>query len=245
MKALLKLKRLKEARTKIPTSTKQKYRKIFPLAGYIFLGFTFLVDYPGVLIPLKLFNAEWEFQAISKIVNTVWAPFFGFSLLFFTRENSIKVLEKKLLGLLSWLALLLGITFLCFIPLIIADASRIDLNLQKQLTQIINVQQNRTQQIQERFQAASPQELENFFKLQGENNKTANLSIKEKTYAYLQQIKAQQEASLSATKSQFLQRQNKIKRDSIFLSIGAFLGSLLLINVWRYAKWTRVKTITQ
>jgi hypothetical protein len=48
-------------------------------------------------------------------------------------------------------------------------------------------------------------------------------------------------ASYNATKSQLLQQQSKLKKDSLWLSIGALLGGFLLFNVWRYADWTRIR----
>lgn len=233
-----KLRRLREKTRHIPPEAKEKIKEIYPIAGYIFLLFTFFVDYTSTLIPFQLFNAEWEFQTIGKIVNTVWAPFLGFSLIFFTREK-ISILEKRFLGLLSWLALLLGIIFITFIPLILGDAQRISNLLQSEFSRINEQQIVQVEQIEKRFKEATPQELENFFKLQGENEKTANLSMDKKIYAYLATVKSQRLTAYNTAKSQLLKQQSKLKKDSLWLTIGAFLGGVLLINVWHYANWTR------
>ncbi len=242
---LRKLKRLNKKRVEIPANVQEETKNIYPLAGYIFLLFTFLVDYPGALFPLQLFNPEWEFQTISKIVNTVWAPFLGFSLIFFTRKNSITALEKRLLAFLSWVALFLGVIFILFIPLIFADSNRINANLQSQFNKINDQQLAQISALEKRFQEATPQQLESFFKSQPQDEKTANLSLDKKKYVYLEIVKAQQLQSSNANKSQLLKQKSKLKKDSLGLGIGSILGAILLINVWRYARWTRVSSKKQ
>ena len=52
------------------------------MIGYILLVFS-LIDYIGILIPPRLTDPPWEFQAMGRLVEHVWSPLLGLAFVFF------------------------------------------------------------------------------------------------------------------------------------------------------------------
>lgn len=74
-----------------------------------FFGYTLIIlsifDYAAILIPPRLTNPNWEFQAISQMVDHVWSVLLGLVFVFLFNETSvIKGRQIALLKLLSWLS---------------------------------------------------------------------------------------------------------------------------------------------
>lgn len=237
-----KFQRLNEKYFDLDYKTEREFKKIYPIAGYIFLLFT-LLNYFNDLIPLELFDPQWEFKTIAKIVDTVWAPFLGFCLIFFTKSQRISLLEKKFLGLLSWLPLILGIIFVVMIPLILGDASRINQQYQQQFDQQIEQLKTQIEQVKTNINQASPQEIDNMFNLQNEEAKknAAKFTVEEKKDFYLTLLQNDYERGYNLANKELKKKQNSMTQDSFIYTCASLLSTFLLINVWYYAGWTRKK----
>lgn len=237
---MIKLRKLK-SKIKIPEDDiNLKAKQLYPIIGYLWLLFTFLVSYPSNLIPFQIFNPEWEFQTMTKLINMVWAPTIGFCLIFFHRKGSMRLWEKKMLGLLSWLTLLMAIAYFLMLPLIFADVNRIQVNMERQF----NAQWEATNapiiQIEEQLKKATPQQIEEFIKNQPINQKLdPKLSIEEKRERYLYALKTEKDFIYNSAQKQLKIQTRQKEKESYWLMIGAVISSMLMLNIWRFSNWTR------
>lgn len=219
---------------------KWKTSQLYPLIGYLWLIFTFVISYTSNLIPFQMFNAEWELETIRKIINIIWAPVIGFCLVFFTRQREIKLIEKKILGLLSWLPLVMAILYLATLPLIFTDVNRIKGNIEMEFNRQWEITNNQFVQIEEQLKQASPKEIEAFINNQPKTAKTdPNLSTEEKKKVYIYKIEAQKKALYDQAKKELINKQNQQDKQVIYLGIGAVIASALMYNIWRFSDWTR------
>ena len=86
------------------------------IIGYIFLIFAVL-DYLIILIPPQFTNSVWEFQTMGQLVERSAIPLIGLVLVFYRPEQAVDRWELRLLKLISWLCLLIGIFYLMMLPL--------------------------------------------------------------------------------------------------------------------------------
>ena len=142
-------------------TAEQKSLQTVNLVGYSIL-FLVLVDYLALLISAQFFDPTWELTTIGRLVETAWAPLLAFLLIFYRRyQDIIKPGELRLLSLLSWFALLLGIAYFLAVPLIIGNTIRINRSQQAQLISQIHNQKTQVQQYTQQLNQASDEQLNN------------------------------------------------------------------------------------
>ncbi|MFK0729842.1 MAG: HpsJ family protein [Gloeotrichia echinulata HAB0833] len=212
-----------------------------------FLGYSLLIfsviDYLAILLPPRLTDPNWEFQAIGQMVDHVWSILLGLILIFLYNQTSvIKPKQLSILKFFSWVALLIGIVYLLMLPLGINNSLTIYKNINNQFTNQQAQQQEQVQKVTERLNATkSPQELNNLARaLNLPNADEANQSPQDLKNKILQQIQtSSQNATTAANTAKREQIKNLIKT-AVRINLGAIISGVSFIILWRLTRWTRI-----
>jgi hypothetical protein len=217
--------------------------KLFRFVGYSFLLLS-LFDVVSIFIPLRLMNPEWEFQAISALVERVAAPLIGLILVFYKDVQLRAKWELTTLKGLSWAALTVGILYLLLLPLIVSDHVRLGANLSSQLNTQVARQTAQAEQFEQRLQQASSKtELNELLvrasggqglapDLQGKDVKTIKQALLAKISAGKPNIRKQAEAAIAD------RRLNQLKL-AVKIFLGAVVSGFSFIYIWVLTRWTR------
>ena len=214
-------------------SNEEFYSSLIHWVGYSLLLLT-LSYYISVLIPFRLMNPVWELQTIAAFVDNF--PMFLLGVLFaFYGSQGRNRIEKLILKLVSWVALLMGILFLLLLPLGIADTLRIN---NQNNAQVLNQQTQQAAQIQQIKTALNnantlPEinRLINAARLQIPATDTSTPQ-QLKAQAYSQIVQAEQAAKTQIEQSQKEQRLTLFKTGVRYV-LGALICGVLSIYAWR------------
>ncbi len=199
-----------------------------------------LLDTIAVLIPANFGNRVWELQTIGAVVERVPVPLLAMALIFFGEGYDRKGLENLFLKVLSWVCLLLAVVFLLILPLGIFGTIYVNNQNDKQITTQANQQLAQLQQVEERLNKGSPEELKN---LAGE---LTRLGVQADT-KNPQELKTQILARITPAKER-LQTQSAAVQSSQRLGLlknavkwllGALISSVLFFTIWRGTDWAR------
>ncbi len=211
--------------------------------GYFILALT-LLGFLNILIPPKFFKPIWEFQAIGQLVDQVWGLLIAFAMIFFFREGiDIKYSTSRILSILSWLALILGIFYFILVPLAIFDFVKISQNIKSNNTvQVAQLNTNIEKAQQQIAQSTSAQELFNLARrvnpeaINGlDPNNIEHLKEQLKNELQTLQIKLNKENS-----SNFKDRMIGLYKKAFNNLIGSILSGTCLVLIWRFTRWARL-----
>ena len=212
------------------------------LLGYGLLIFA-LLDYIYIVIPPRFTNPAWELQTIGAFVEHAAIPLLGLMLVFYRYQGYISKLEKHLLGLLSWVSLLLGLLYLLMVPLGIIDTGRIYHSNNTQIDAQLSQQRQQVEQIKVKLnQATTDEQLRQLFASltpEGRSLKINNpQTFKEQSLAQI----SQNDRNLQAKADSVRKNQNyALLKNSIKWNIAALVSGILFIWIWHLTRWTRVK----
>lgn len=199
-----------------------------------------LIDTISILTPPQFLNPVWELQTIGALVERVPVPLLGLALIFFGEEYERQGLEELFLKFLSWICLLLALLFLLMLPLGIVNTIRVNNDNNKQITDRANQQLAQLQQVEERLNKGTPEDLKN---LGGE---LARLGVQTNTQDP-QELKTQILSRITPAKES-LQKQSQavqsnqrlaLLKNSVKWLLGALISSVLFFTIWRGTDWAR------
>jgi cell division protein FtsL len=210
------------------------------LIGYSLLGLS-LVDFADVLLPLRLFDSNWQYQTITLLAGKVWAPLLGMMLVFFRRGIKISRSEVKLLGGLSWLSLAIAIAYFLMVPLVITNAFRVDQNNNTQANNQILQRSAEIADLQEQVERANtPQQIATIY---ATINRLPGIPQLDDPQAVKQQILdnlTQTEVSLQANAQANIKiTQRSLIKNSLRVVLTVTIAGLAFLGVWRQSKWAR------
>jgi len=211
------------------------------LLGYGLLLFA-LVDYIDIIIPPHFTNPSWEFQTIGALVEHAAIPLMGLTFIFYRHEGYMVNLEKKLLGLLSWVSLLMGLLYLLALPLGIADTWRIYNSVNAQVEAQLSQQSQQLQQIKGQMnQATTDEQINRLLASLVPQARSQEIKHPQASKAqFLAQIsQAEKNIKIQADSARTNQGQVLIK-NSVKWHIGALIAGVLFIWIWYFADWTRI-----
>lgn len=219
----------------------QKSTKIVNLVGYVIFWLA-LLDYTALLINAKFFNPVWGWETAGRLVETVWAPLLGFLLIFYRRnQDAIKPKELKLLSLLSWFALFLGIIHFLITPVLIGNAFRINRTQQAQLIGQINHQKTQVQQYSQQLNQASNTQLDNLFQNYQQQVPEITISSSQQLKeTLLNQIQRKQQTAQKQLQNNFSQEKINLIKTTLKWLIGAVISGIAFILIWGHTQWARV-----
>lgn len=199
-----------------------------------------LLDTIAVLIPANFGNRVWELQTIGAVVERVPVPLLAMALIFFGEGYDRKGLENFFLKVLSWVCLVLALVFLLMLPLGIFGTIYVNNQNDKQITTQANQQLAQLQQVEERLNKGTPEDLKN---LAGELTRLgvqadAKNPQELKTQILARITPAKERLQAQSTAVQSNQRLGLLKNAVKWL-LGALISSVLFFTIWRGTDWAR------
>ncbi len=213
-----------------------QYVFLLRLLGYGLLILT-LFDIINIFIPPSFMNPAWEFQAFSALVEHTAVPLIGVGLVFFGEWQDRTKLEHRLLKYLSWLFLGIGVLFLLLLPLGLSNAWHINNQNNVQVIDQVSQQKVQLEQIRERLNKSSDQELINVAKKFNQTNFLTNpQKLKDQLLSTINENERKAEVqSKNARKNLF----DSLLKNCIKLFLEELIVGILFIYVWRFTSWTR------
>jgi len=199
-----------------------------------------LLDTIAVLIPANFGNRVWELQTIGAVVERVPVPLLAMALIFFGEGYDRRRLEDIFLKVLSWVCLVLALVFLLMLPLGIFGTIFVNNQNDKQITTQANQQLAQLQQVEERLNKGSPEDLKNLageltrLGVQADTNNPQEL----KTQILARITPAKERLQAQSTAVQSNQRLGLLKNAVKWL-LGALISSVLFFTIWRGTDWAR------
>lgn len=209
--------------------------------GYALLVFS-IVDYLVILVPPKLTDPNWEFQAISQMVDHVWSILLGLAFIFLFNETSvIKVRQIALLKFLSWLCLFIGIFYLLMLPLGVNNSLTIYRSINNQFINQQSQQQEQIQKITEALKniTSSEQLTQIAANLKITIEPQSNLSPQELKNKISQQIQTSAQTAINAANTAKREQTKSLIKASVKVNIGTVISGAYFIILWRLTGWTR------
>jgi hypothetical protein len=213
------------------------------LVGYILFVLS-VIDTIATFIPPAFTNPNWEFQVTGRLVDAVAVPLIALVMIFFAEQSDRAKIEKKILRILSWTCLGLGIIHFALLPLGLANTWRVNnrnnVQVGASLSQQLTVLQNTEAKLN---QTNSEAELQKIIKelVQANPNQTpATVEpkvVKERMLGEITSTKQRLQASADMTKLTAFQ--NLVKA-SVKLNIGTLAAAIAYFYLWKFTAWARV-----
>jgi hypothetical protein len=210
--------------------------------GYGFLIFSAL-DLAAIFYPPEFTNPVWEFQVVGQVVERVAVPLIGFVLIFFGGSDRRSKIERRVLPLLSWLALVSALLYLALIGLGISSAIRIHRESTKNITERVNQTEAQIQEIEKQLKGATTiDEMEAFLGRlnQGRAPEIASQEqfeeVKGRLTTSLAQGKQRLQNQAQATQSN---QRRALLKNGVKWNLGALLSAVLFWIMWRGSRWAR------
>lgn len=217
----------------------QRTEVLVHLLGYGLLLFA-LCDYLHIVIPPRLTDPVWEFQTIGALVEHVAIPLLGLLFVFYRYQGYIREFERKLLGLLSWTALLLGLLYLFMVPLGVTDTWRLYQRNQAEISAQVLQQNQQFQQIKGQLsQAKTDRQIEQLAaSLTSQRTPQVKNPQEFKNQLLTQVSQAEQNIQAQARNVQQNQKISLLK-NSVKWNLGALIAATLLLSIWHHTRWAR------
>lgn len=213
---------------------------IFRLIGYVLIILS-IFDYLAIFFPPQLTNPGWELQAVSLMVDHVWALILGLAFVFFYgRTSLIGSTQISVLKFLSWMALVSGIVYILIVPLSINNSLTLYRNINTQFDAQTTQREEQVQKLTSNLDVLkSPDELRRLaaaLKVE----KIDQLSPEDLKDKISERIRnTAQNASATAKSSRTQELKNLIK-ESLRINMGAIVSGVCLILLWNLTRWVRV-----
>ncbi len=196
------------------------------LTGYVLLALSAL-DVVAIVFPPDIFNPQWEFETLGRLVERVPVPLIGLALIFYGGLRYRRALERMFLRPLALMTVLVGICYLLLVPLGIADSIRLQHASQAQSSLEQDQQRSRYRQLEQQITNASQDQViplaRRWQLVSAQEGQGTPESVKSKA---LSQLKKNQ---LSQQKQRLVSRkanQERHLKNSVKWVLGAFLAGV-------------------
>lgn len=230
---------------RINTRIEEESTNIINLVGYIILLMATL-DYSFLLISSQLSDPTLAYNTAGKLVENVWGFLLGLSFIFYRRDGDIVELKESwLLKTISWLILLLGISYFSIAPVIVGNGFRLYRNTQAQAIAQLDLQKTQVEQYTQQLQSASTEQLGSLLQKYSPEQTTAQIragSTEKIKSDLLAQVEQQQLLAQEEITTKFGQQKQELLKTTLKWFIGAIASGTCFILIWRYTKWARTRT---
>jgi predicted PurR-regulated permease PerM len=227
----------------VTESIEKRAFELFRFIGYALLILS-LFDYIAIILPPRLTDTNWEFQATGLIVDHIWALLLGLAFVFFYGQASVIINNRQLsiLKFLSWASLVFGVFYLILVPLEINNGLTIYRGINNQFTTQQSQQQVQLQKIKEKVNLSkSNEELNKLAKaLKVEKESDSNQSSQDLKTKISQQIETVANNSVNIANANKNQQVNNLIKESLRIGLGALISGVCLIGLWNITRWTRI-----
>jgi hypothetical protein len=224
----------------LPAIVEQRTHLLLTLVGYglIILG---AIDYVYIIFPPHFTDPMWELQTIGQLAERAVFPLIGLVLVFYRYEGDIWELERKLLGAISWVALLMGILYFLMLPLGINDTWRLYQGMNNQISMELSQKGQQIQQIKSQLdKAKNPEQLQQVLASiapQQQFPEAQNLQeSKAKVISQISQV--EKDIRIQANKARSNQTKTLLK-NAVKAFLGAVVAGTLFIVSWHLTDWAR------
>ena len=223
----------------VSESVRSRSQSLLHIIGYIFLILA-LFDYLFILIPPQFTNALWEFQTIGQLTERSPVPLIGLVFIFYRPEKAVDIGELRLLKVISWLCLFMGIFYLLMLPLGIRNTFRLDRINTLQLNNRIAQQQQQLQQRQDQLDQLSSEQLQTIFDsaIQQENAPAIETPEQLRQQA-ISQLELNQETLNAQGETARQNLKFTLTKSAIKFNLGALFSGIAFISTWHLTRWVR------
>ncbi|HEY9634584.1 MAG TPA: HpsJ family protein [Coleofasciculaceae cyanobacterium] len=197
-----------------------------------------LLDFIVTIIPLHLMDPVWEFQTMGALIERAPVPLLALGLVFYGEANYRRPWEELFLKFLCWICLLLGIFFLLMIPLGISNTMRINAKNNNEISIKYKQDITRIEQLEKQLRAVQNEDLESFFKSQGQS--LNNQNSQESKQKLLSQFSSAKQTIIPTQYQQLRVNQRfALLKNSVKWNLGALVCGFVFIYIWRLTRWAR------
>lgn len=199
-----------------------------------------LLDTIALLTPANFGNRLWELQTIGGIVERVPVPLLALGLIFFGEGYDRRGFEDIFLKILSWICLLLALTFMLMLPLGIFGTIYVNNQNNQQITTQANQQLAQLQQVEERLSKGTPEDLKNLageltrLGVQADTNNPQEL--KNQILSRITPAKERLQAQSATVQSN---QRLALLKNAVKWLLGALISAVLFFMMWRGTDWAR------
>ena len=217
-----------------------------------FLGYTLLImsviDLIDTLVPLRLMDPLWRFQAMGQLVERVPVPLIGLVTVFYGDRDRLAKWERSLLKLLSWAALLVGTGYLLLVLVGVFSTLQIDRFNDNQVKQQIARSMTELEAIKGQLKGIKTEAqmqafLSNIQGLPPEIKESKQLEYSKKKVTDL--ITKGAETSINQLKQNYFDQRLQLLKQSVKWNIGSLISGVLLIVIWRITEYARSSEIIE
>lgn len=211
------------------------------------IGYSLLVlalfDLIALLIPPTM-NPVWRFQTMGAIIERVVVPLLGLLLVFYGEADFRWGWEQRLLKLLSWSALLVGILFLLLAPLLILDGLRVDDQISYQINAKVSQQLSQLTQLENQInRATTPKDIFSATARLNIQRLPADIkNIQQLKSRLLAEIAKAKEAVRPKTEAAAANQRFALIKTAVKWFLGTMIAGSVFIYIWRNSRWARVNS---
>jgi hypothetical protein len=212
------------------------------LVGYGLMVLT-LVDFIFIIFPLRLMDPAWELQTIGAFVERIPIPLLGMAFIFFGERTYRAPIETLLLKWLSWLSLMLTISFFLMVPLGINDTIRVSYNNNARVNSQVLPKIDEIRQFKGKLnEANSPDQIRAIVQKQTSSGNIATAVDTEKLKNnILQELKRTEENLRSQAEQTRSGQHIALLKNATKWNLGALIASCLFFFIWKDTLWARLE----
>jgi len=226
-------------------SENQAFRaiRLFRLVGYGLIVL-FVLDAIHLVVPLRLTDPNWEMATMGAFIERLPVALLGWMLVFYGDDLERRDIEFWLLRLLSWAALLMAVFYLLMLPLLGVNTMRIARASKAQYKAQLNRDQEQIQQVSRRVQTAA-----DLSQLQQVLNQEATMTAGSSQNQSVEMLRQEALEQLGRTQIQVFETRNQqrqqqqwgLVKNSVKWLLGALVGGVLWVWIWRATLWARLR----
>ena len=204
-----------------------------------------LVDFVLVLLDLQLKNPMSELTVVGSLTSHTTVAIIGVVFFFIGGEHERTGLEKRFSGILSWVVLLIGGTYILLAPLMVMNQIRVAEFQSKQLenSKETNLKQLKIQHDKLLLLIKTPENLRTLQqKLTGSNDPiNTEQEFKAAKSNILNKMSLQKDQIINRLNKKYESVRQKQNKSTTKTVISLLLFGLAFIFIWRTSAWARVK----
>ena len=216
-------------------------QNLAPKIGYGLLIFAFF-DTASSVYPINFTNPVWEFEFFGAMVETVVVPLLGFVLIFMGGWTNRGKYERIVLKILSWLSIVICLSYIPLIGLGLSSVVRIDRQNNQNLSTQYNQPRSEAKQVQQQLaQISSGPQLRQFLSEIGDQEVPSFDDVQ------FESIKQELNTSLSQDIKNFTTQEQETRnrqrvtliKQTVRWVLGAILAGFMFFFIWKETSWVR------
>jgi len=207
-----------------------------------FLLMLFALYSVEILIPPKFMNPDWEMVAMNSLLEIIFLPVLGLSLVFWGGNYHRKQIDKFNLWFFSWVALWLGLACFLLVPMATLDSFRILRGYKVETSTKIESQMVKIAEVENQVrEARSHKALETVLRRASSTptpvDRNQELAVIKE--GILVAINAQRKSVEETANKAYDQSVVALWKRLVRVAIGFILAGVYLVAIWYHTLWAR------